>query len=95
MDLHRFFIIVFFIKNTSKIECVKIYLYNLPAVGRIGIGSEAIAECQIGAVLLHRVDEELLQRILHSNTSLNKWGGRTAKMNLKFQNLQGTVAASP
>ena len=66
----------------------------MPAVGRVMIGSEAIRENQGLAVLLHRIDEELLHRnLLHSVTSLKKWGGLSRKCNFVFSFLQGVVAA--
>ena len=59
----------FIIDIPPKVRGV-ISIYLMPAVGRIVIGSEAIRENQGLAVLLHRIDEELLHRtVLHSVTS--------------------------
>ena len=58
--------------------------------------SEAIRENQIGAVLLHRIDEELLHRILlHSNTSLSCGPVKTGNESLTYETCKTWLAASP
>ena len=77
MDLTRFFITMFFIINTSKFEMrdhhAQMFILSNSAA-RVGglklVRSEAFGEDQMFAVLLHRIDKELLHGILlHSNTS--------------------------
>ena len=60
----------------------------MPSIGACVVSLEAIRENQIVAVLLHRVDEELLHRnLLHSNTSLFSGAVQTAKMNYRISKL--------
>ena len=60
------------------------------------IGSEAIRENQIVAVLLHRIDEELLQRtVLHSVTSIKSGAVETANEIYKLKSCKGAVRRSP
>ena len=58
-------------------------------MGQGVIESEAIAECQVFAVLLHRIDEELLYGdVIHSNTSL----GKVVRINRKMNFLPSKLA---
>lgn len=78
-----------------KVSGEKFIFILRPLRGWLKSGSDALRENQGVAVLLHRIDEELLHRnLLHSVTSLKKWGGQSRKCNLHFSFLQGCVAAA-
>ena len=98
MDLVRFLMMEFFIVNyLQKMSRELLYLSYVGPIGPVWIlKSEAIRENQMGAVLLHRIDEELLHRILlHSNTSLGCGPVKTGNESLTCESCKTWLAASP
>ncbi len=82
MERTRLRIIVFFIvKHLQNMRDVLWLVKQAPIGADVDQVSDAIRENQIIAILLHRVDEELLHgNLLHSNTSC-KYGADKPQMN--------------